>query len=103
MRIFFYLIFFVLFISSANAKEKEIKNKFMNKENLIIISLTVANPAISLGAVIANTGSIQKLLSLANITYSSIKGKSIAEEALSKTTNKNCLIKNLAEKKELCI
>jgi len=98
----FYLFNFFFFISNVNAKEKEMKNTLMNKENLIIVGLTVANPAISLGTVIANTGTLQKILSLVNITYSSIKGKSIAEEALSKTTNKNCLVKNLAERKEFC-
>ena len=101
MRIFIYLFFFVFFISNVNAEE-EIKNKVFNKQNLIIIGLTVANPAISLGTVIANTGTLQKLISLANITYSSLKGKTIVEEALSKTIKKNCLIKNLAENREFC-
>ena len=102
MRIFYYIIFIILITSNLYAEENKIKNKIFNKKNFVIISLTIANPAISLGAVIANTGTFQKVISIANITYSSIKGKSIAEEALSKTINKNCLLKNLATKKELC-
>ena len=102
MKLLYLIFLFFIFSTNLIADEKKINNKILNKQNLIIIGLTVANPAISIGAVISNTGTLQKIISLANVTYSSIKGKSIAEEALSKTTNKECLIKNLAEKKGLC-
>ena len=102
MRILLVFFLFIMINTNSLVKENKVKNKIFNKDNLIIIGLTVANPAISFGAVIANTGTFQKVVSLANVTYSSIKGKSIAEEALSRTTNKNCLIKNLAERKDLC-
>ena len=102
MRIISLVLFFVITSTNTVAKDHKFNNKLFDKENLIFIGLTVANPAITLGTVITNTGTLKKILSLANITYSSIKGRSIAEEALSKTTKKNCLIKNLATKKELC-
>ena len=103
MRCIFYLIFFIFITSSLFAEKIENKNKIFNKKNFVILSLTIANPAMSVGTVVANTGTFQKMISFANITYSSIKGKSIAEEALSKTTNKDCLLKNLAEKKDFCL
>lgn len=100
----FLYLFLLIFFYSTNilGEEKSLKDKIFDKKNLVIISLTVANPAISFGTVIASTGTFQKVISIANVTYSQIKGKSIAEEALSRTTNKNCLLMNLAEKKELC-
>jgi len=100
MRII-YLVFFFVIISTSILAEGN-KDKIFDKESLIFIGLTIANPAISLGTVITNTGTFKKILSVANITYTSMRGKSIAEEALSKTTKKNCLIKNLAMKKEFC-
>ena len=102
MKILYLLLIIILLSTNIKAEENKISDNIFNKKNLLIVSLAIANPAISLGTVAANTGTFQKLISIANISYSSIKGKSIAEEALSKTTNKNCLLKNLAEKKELC-
>ena len=67
------------------------------------MGLTIANPAISFGTIVTNAGAIRKTLSMINIAYTARKGKNLAESAISKSTNKNCLIKNLAEEKNFCI
>jgi|TARA_B100001964_G_C13988011_1_gene489314 hypothetical protein len=88
----------ILFSQSSWAKE----NKFFNKKNILVIGLTIVNPAISLGTIVTNAGALRKTLSMVNIAYSAGKGKNLAEQAISKSTNKNCLIKNLAEEKSFC-
>ena len=100
MRTFFIVIFLLFLNSKLFAQEK---NNFFNKRNIILVGLTISNPAISIGTVLVNTGSLQKIISVSNLAYTSIKGKSIAEEALSKTIKKDCLLKNLANNKELCL
>lgn len=40
---------------------------------------------------------------MANIVYTNRKGHSIAETAISQSTNKNCLIENIKAKKDFCI
>tara|TARA_B100000959_G_C14717144_1_gene515344 strand:- start:98 stop:259 length:162 start_codon:yes stop_codon:yes gene_type:complete len=51
---------------------------------------------------VTNAEAMRKTLSMINITYFAGKGKNLTEEAISKSTNKNCLIKNLAEEKSFC-
>jgi hypothetical protein len=69
---------------------------------MFILGLTIVNPAVSLGTIVTYAGALRKTLSMVNIAYSAGKGKSIAEEAISKSTNKNCLIKNLTQDKSFC-
>ena len=42
-------------------------------------------------------------MSMANIVCTNTKGHSIAETAISQSTNKNCLIENIKAKKDFCI
>ncbi len=103
MRAIFICLLMILFSQSSWAKENKFFNKkFFNTKNILVAGLTIANPAISLGAIVTNTGTIRKTLSIINIAYSARKGKNLAEEAISKTTNKNCLIKNIADEKSFC-
>ena len=93
----------ILFSQTSWSKENKFFNKkFFNKKNILIASLTIASPAISFGTIVTNAGAIRKTLSIINIAYSARKGKNLAEEAISKSTNKNCLIKNLADEKSFC-
>ena len=98
MRAIFFSLLILLFSQSLWAKE----NKFFNKKNIFIVGLTIANPAISFGTMVTNAGTLRKTISMINIVYSTRKGKNLAEEAISKSTNKNCLLKNLTEEKSFC-
>ena len=93
----------ILFSQASMAKENKFFNKkFLNKKNMFVLGLTVVNPAISFGTIVTNAGVLRKTFSVINIVYTSRKGKNLAEEAISKSTNKNCLIKNLTEDKSFC-
>ena len=100
MRIIYLII--IIFIFSLNVDAKE-NNSIFNKKEVIIIGLTIVNPAIAVGTLVANTSTFQKIISLANIAYTSVKGRSIAETAISQSTNKNCLIENIKIEKDFCI
>jgi len=100
MRIIYLII--IIFIFSLNVDAKE-NNSIFNKKEVIIIGLTIVNPAIAVGTLVANTSTFQKIISLANIAYTSAKGRSIAETAISQSTNKNCLIANIKIEKDFCI
>ena len=100
MRIIYLII--IIFIFSLNVDSKE-NNSIFNKKEVIIIGLTIVNPAIAVGTLVANTSTFQKIISLANIAYTSAKGRSIAETAISQSTNKNCLIENIKIEKNFCI
>ena len=100
MRIIYLII--IIFIFSLNVDAKE-NNSIFNKKEVIIIGLTIVNPAIAVGTLVTNTSTFQKIISLANIAYTSAKGRSIAETAISQSTNKNCLIENIKIEKDFCI
>ncbi len=103
MRAIFIFFLMILFTQASMAKENKFFNKKMfNKKNILVVGLTIVNPAISLGTIVTNAGALRKTLSMINIAYTAGNGKNLAEEAISKTTNKNCLIKNLAEEKSFC-
>ncbi len=103
MRAIFICLLMILFSQASVAKENKYFNKKMfNKKNILVLGLTIANPAVSIGTIVTNAGAFRKTLSMANIAFSVGKGKNLAEEAISKSTNKNCLIKNLAEEKSFC-
>jgi hypothetical protein len=63
----------------------------------------LVNPALSIETILSNTTTFQKIISMANIVYTKRKGHSIAETAISQSTNKNYLIKNIGTKKYFCI
>ena len=100
MRIIYLIIIIFIFSLIVDAKEN---NSIFNKKEVIIIGLTIVNPAIAVGTLVANTSTFQKIISLANIAYTSAKGRSIAETAISQSTNKNCLIENIKIEKDFCI
>jgi len=100
MRIIYLIIIIFIFSLSAQAKEK---NNILNKKEIVILGLTLINPALSIGTIVSNTTTFQKIVSMANIVYKSSKGHSIAETAISQSTNKNCLIENIKNKKDFCI
>ena len=99
-RIIYLIIIIFIFSLCAQAKEK---NNMLNKKEIVILGLTLVNPAISIGTIVSNTTTFQKIISMANIVYTNRKGHSIAETAISQSTNKNCLIKNIRTKKYFCI
>ena len=100
MRILYLIL--IIFIFSLNVEAKE-NNSLFNKKEVIILGLTIVNPAIAVGTLVANTSTFQKIISLANIAYTNAKGKTIAETALSQSTNKKCLIENIKIEKDFCI
>ena len=100
MRIIYLIIIIFIFSLCAQAKEK---SNILNKKEIVILGLTLVNPAISIGTIVSNTTTFQKVISMANIVYTNRKGHSIAETAISQSTNKNCLIKNIRTKKYFCI
>ena len=108
MRIIYLIIFIFIFSLSALAKEN---NSILSKKNILILSkkeivilgLTLINPALSIGTIVSNTTTFQKIISMANIVYTNGKGHSIAETAISQSTNKNCLIENIKTMKDFCI
>ena len=95
------LIFYIL--SIANISVAKEKSKIFDKKDLIITTITLINPVITVGTIISNANTINKILSLGSIVYTSKKGESITESALSQSLNKKCLIKNIGEKKRFCI
>ena len=99
MRIIYLIITILIFSLNIQAKEKSI----LNKKEIVVLGLTLVNPALSIGTIVANTTTFQKILSMANIVYIKTKGHSIAETAISQSTNKNCLIENIKAKKDFCI
>ena len=98
MKVIFIFIILIFLSHNLVAKEK----KYINKKNLILVSTTIVNPAVSVGAIVTNAGALQKILSLINVAYTTYRGKSIAEEAISKGIKKNCLFKNIAKNKNFC-
>ena len=100
MKIIYLII--IIFIFSLNAQAKE-KNNILNKKEIVILGLTLINPALSIGTKVSNTTTFQKIKSMANIVYTNNKGHSIAETAISQSTNKNCLIENIKTNKDFCI
>ena len=100
MRIIYLIIIIFIFSLSTHAKEN---NKILSKKEIVVLGLTLINPAISIGTLVANTSTFQKIISMANIVYTNRKGHSIAETAISQSTNKNCLIENIRTKKDFCI
>ena len=99
MRIIYLIITIFMFSLSIQAKEKSA----INKKEIIVLGLTLINPALSIGTIVSNTTTFQKIISMANIVYTNRKGHSIAETAISQSTNKNCLIENIRTKKDFCI
>ena len=100
MRIIYLIIIIFIFSLCAQAKEK---NNILNKKEIVILGLTLVNPALSIGTIVSNTTTFQKIISMANIVYTNRKGYSIAETAISQSTNKNCFIENIKAKKDFCI
>ena len=103
MHAIFFSLLILLFSQSLWAGENKFFNKkFFNKKNIIVVGITIVNPAISFGTIVTNAGMLRKTLSMVNIAYSARNGKNLAEEAISKSTNKNCLIRNIADEKSFC-
>ena len=100
MRIIYLIIIIFIFSLCAQAKEK---NNILNKKEIVILGLTLVNPAISIGTIVSNTTTFQKIISMENIVYTNRKGHSIIGTAILQSTNKNCLIVNIRTKKYFCI
>ena len=75
MRIIYLIIIIFIFSLCAQAKEK---NNILNKKEIVILGLTLVNPALSIGTIVSNTTTFQKIISMANIVYTNTKGYSIA-------------------------
>ena len=100
MKIIYLTIILLIFSLNVNATEK---NKLIYKKEIVIIGLNFINPALVVGALVSQTSTIKKIISMVNFAYASSRGKSIAETAFSQSTNKNCLIENIRTKKDFCI
>jgi len=100
MRIMYLIIIIFIFSLGAQAKNK---NNILNKKEIVILGLTFVNPVLSIGTIVSNTTTFQKIISMANIIYINRKGHSIAETAISQSTNKKCLIENIKTEKDFCI
>ena len=66
MRIIYLIIIIFIFSLSAQAKEK---NNILFKKEIVILGLTLINPALSIGTIVSNTTTFQKITSMANIVY----------------------------------
>ena len=58
MRIIYLIIIIFIFSLCAQAKEK---NNILNKKEIVILGLTLVNPAISIETILSNTTTFQKL------------------------------------------
>ena len=104
MKIFIFIfILFIVSVSISTTSKAEKNNKLFNKKDLLITTITVINPVLSISAIFSNANAVSKILSMGNLAYSSIKGKTITESALSQSFNKKCLIENLSNNKDFCI
>ena len=70
MRIIYLIIIIFIFSLCAQAKEK---NNILNKNEILILGLTLVNPALSIGTIVSNTTTFQKIISMANIVYTNRK------------------------------
>jgi len=102
MKIFIFILFIVS-VSISTTSKAEKNNKLFNKKDLLITTITVINPVLSVSAIFSNANAVSKILSMGNLAYSSIKGKTITESALSQSLNKKCLLENLSNNKDFCI
>jgi len=102
MKIFIFILFIVS-VSISTTSKAEKNNELFNKKDLLITTITVMNPILSVGAIFSNANAVSKILSMGNLAYSSIKGETITESALSQSLNKKCLIENLSNNKDFCI
>ena len=100
MRIIYLIITIFIFSLCAQAKEK---SNILNKTEIVILGLTLVNPTLSIGTIVSNTTTFQKIISMTNIVYTNRKEHFIAETAISQSTNKNFLIENIRAKKDFCI
>ena len=95
-------LFFIIINTTTFSKAAENK-KIFDKKNLLITAVILINPVLSVGTIFSNANVISKVLSIGNLAYTSKKGKTITESALSQSLNKKCLIENLSKDKKLCI
>jgi len=51
----------ILFSQASLAKENKFFNKkFFNKKNMLVVGLTIINPAVSLGTIVTNAERLEK-------------------------------------------
>ncbi len=70
MRIIYLIIIIFIFSLCAQAKGK---NNILNKKEIVILGLTLVNPAISIGTIVSNTTTFQKVISMANTLFIQIE------------------------------
>ena len=70
MRIIYLIIIIFIFSLCAQAKEK---NNILNKKEIVILGLTLVNPALSIGTIVSNTTTFQKIISMANTLFIQIE------------------------------
>ena len=95
---FFVIVLFLLSYSSYAENNK----KFLKKE-IILTGVTLLNPALSVGTLISNANSLQKILSLGSLAYTTKEGKTITESAISLSLNEKCLVKKIFFIKKFCL
>jgi len=70
MRIIYFIIIIFIFSLCAQAKET---NNILNKKEIVILGLTLVNPALSIETILSNTTTFQKIISMANIVFTKKK------------------------------
>ena len=95
--------FIIVLIFLFGCTSKYTNNKYFNKKDSIPIVLSFINPAVGVGTIVSQANYIQKTYSVIDIAYTLNSGNSLAEEALSNTTNKKCRLTNLVENQNICI
>ena len=72
MKIFLFVLLVVSFNIASSSKAEKNKS-LLNKKDLLITTITVINPVISVGAIFSNANTISKILSMGNLAYSTVK------------------------------
>ena len=98
-RLWFFIIVFCLLSFSAFSEV----DKKLSKKDIILTSVTILNPALSVGTILSNANTLQKILSFGNLVYTTKEGKTITESAFSQGKKNKCFFKKIFSKKEFCL
>ena len=98
------LILLLLFFNGCTTYTSSNKKFSISSPTIILSASTILNPAIGLGSFAVNSSAAQRAYSAADLAFmASNYGESIAEKAISKSTNQDCSIGNYFENNNICI
>ena len=88
------LILLLLFFNGCTTYTSSNKKFSISSPTIILSASTILNPAIGLGSFAVNSSAAQRAYSAADLAFmASNNGESIAEKAISKSTNQSFNIK----------